>query len=202
VVGGDALTDIIDSVADTIDSVVGVLPDFLGTALLSGAMASIEQKDRPIQLIMLDNGFPSWMHWILPRPEDLSYTHPTRASAVNTLGGAYVDDFGTGIVEISLRGNTGYKMGMLQDITGAIGLDAGDVMLFNLRTAIVDSYHQKRLDYARAGQDPERVELLLVDTLNMALWVVYPRQFQLQRSRQRPLLYQYVLQMWGLKRLI
>lgn len=190
------------SITATLNGLTGSLPGFLGTALLSGAMAGIEQKDRPILLILLDTGRPSWLHWVVPRPEDMTYTHPTRASAINTLGGAYVDDFGTAIAEISMRGNTGYKMGLIQGVTEAVGLDAGDVMLFNLRTAIVENYHQRRLDYARGGQDPERVELLLVDTLNLALWKVYPRQFQLQRSRQRPLLYQYVLQMWGLDRLL
>ena len=195
------IDEITDFVGSTFESVVGVLPDVLGTALLSGAMATMEQKDRPILLLLLDGGFPLWMHWVVPRPEDMTYTHPTRASAINTLGGAYVDDFGTAIAEISLRGNTGYKMGLVEGGVD-IGLDSGDVMLFNLRTAIVDNYHQRRLDYARGGDDPERVELLLVDTLNLALWKVYPRQFQLQRSRQRPLLYQYVLQMWGLDRLL
>ncbi|MCK7579787.1 MAG: hypothetical protein MZV65_31600 [Chromatiales bacterium] len=128
----------------------------------------------------------------------MSYTHPTRASAINTLGGAYVDDFGTAIVDITLRGNTGYKLGLIS--LGAI--DSGDIALFNLRNALVDQYHQLRADRARSGQDPEQIELLLVDTLNLALWKCYPRQFQLQRSRQRPLLYQYVLQLWGLDRLL
>lgn len=186
-----ALTDIITSASG-----------ILGGALLTGALATLDQKDRPIILLLLDNGNPAWMHWVVPRPEDMSYTHPTRASAINTLGGAYVDDFGTAITEISLRGVTGYKMGLLQSLTGLVGIDSGDVMFFNLRNWIVNDYHQKRLDYARAGQDPERIELLLVDTLNLTIWLTYPRQFQLQRNRQRPLLYQYVLQLWGLDRLL
>jgi hypothetical protein len=174
----------------------------LGTALVSGALASIDQTERPIVLLRLNNNVPRWLHWVVPRPEDMSYTHPTRAAAIHTLGGAYVDDFGPGIVQISLRATTGYKMDILQNLTGAVGLAAGDVMLFNLREALINAFHQERKALADNKQDPEGVQLLLVDTLNLAVWRVYPREFQVQRNRQRPLLYQYLLTLWGLEKLL
>jgi len=178
------------------------LGGLIGSALTSGALASIDQTERPIVLMRLNGGLPRWMHWVVPRPEDMSYTHPTRSAAIHTMGGAYVDDFGSGITQISLRATTGYKMGSIQDVTGAVGLAAGDVMLFNLRDALINAYHQERKDLAANQQDPELVQLLLVDTLNLAVWVVYPREFQVQRNKQRPMLYQYVLSLWGLERLL
>lgn len=174
----------------------------LTNALLAGALTAIPQADRPIVLLLLRNGLPAWLHWVVPRPEDLAYTHPTRASAIQTLGGAYVDDFGSGIADITLRGNTGYKLGLIQTTGQSWGPDAGDVMMINLRNMLVFNYHQQRLDLAKSSQDPNQIQLLLVDVLNAAVWLVYPRSFQLQRSRQRPLLYQYTLQMWGLDRLL
>ncbi len=176
------------------------LPGNIASLFVAGALSAVSQVDRPILLILLNKGMPTWGHWVVPRPEDMSYTYPTRATAINTLGGAYVDDFGSAIAEINLRGNTGYKMGGGGLLGGLIG--TGDLLMFNLRDMLVQNYHQMRLDAAKAGQDPSEIQLLLVDTLNMTFWLTYPRQFQLQRSKQSPLLYRYNLQLWGLERLL
>lgn len=170
----------------------GSLADIVAaTTTLEG----LGQEDRPIMLIMY-GGIP-WMHWFVPRPEDMSYVYPTRATAINTLGGAYVDDFGTAIAEISIRGNTGYKMG-----GSFMGVGSGDALFFSLRNCLVQGYHTQRLAYAKAGMDPDTIQLLLVDALNMTTFRVYPRNFQLQRSKQSPLLYRFNIQLWGLERLI
>lgn len=178
------------------------MPDLLSTATslaeVVAATTTLEglgQEDRPIMLIMY-GGIP-WLHWFVPRPEDMSYVYPTRATAINTLGGAYVDDFGTAIAEISIRGNTGYKMG-----GSFMGVGSGDALFFNLRNCLVQGYHTQRLALAKAGMDPDTIQLLLVDTLNMTTFRVYPRNFQLQRSKQSPLLYRFNIQLWGLERLI
>lgn len=178
------------------------MPDILSTATsmakVAAATTTLEglgQEDRPIMLIMY-GGLP-WVHWFVPRPEDMSYVYPTRATAINTLGGAYVDDFGTAIAEISIRGNTGYKMG-----GSFLGVGSGDALFFSLRNLLVQGYHAQRLAYAKAGMDPDTIQLILVDTLNMTSFRVYPRNFQLQRSKQSPLLYRFNIQLWGLERLI
>lgn len=178
------------------------MPDLLATAASATAAAAatvalgnLSQEDRPIMLIMY-GGLP-WVHWFVPRPEDLSYVYPTRATAINTLGGAYVDDFGSAIAEISIRGNTGYKMG-----GSFLGVGSGDALFFSLRNLLVQGYHAQRLAYAQAGMDPDTIQLILVDTLNMTTFRVYPRNFQLQRSKQSPLLYRFNIQLWGLERLI
>ncbi len=158
-----------------------------------GGLGGIAQNERPVMLILY-GGLP-WMFWFVPPPEDMSYTYPTRATAINTLGGAYVDDFGSAIAEINIRGNTGYKMG------GSM-ITSGDLLMASLRNMIVQSYHQQQLMLSRMGMDPDIIQLMLVDTLNLTMFKVYPRQFQLQRSKQSPLLYRFNLQLWGLERLI
>lgn len=159
------------------------------------SLEGISQAERPV-LLILYGGLP-WMFWFVPPPEDMSYTYPTRATAINTLGGAYVDDFGSAIAEINIRGNTGYKMGGMFN-----GVTNGDLLMVSLRNMIVQSYHQQRLILSRMGQDPDIIQLMLVDTLNLTMFKVYPRQFQLQRSKQSPLLYRFNLQLWGLDRLL
>ncbi len=168
-------------------------PDEIVTAM--SGLADISQAERPVMLILY-GGMP-WVFWFVPPPEDMSYTYPTRATAINTLGGAYVDDFGSAIAEINIRGNTGYKMG---GSTG--GITSGDLLMVSLRNMLVQNYHYQRLMYAKAGQDPDIIQLMLVDTLNLTMFKVYPRQFQLQRSKQSPLLYRFNLQLWGLDRLL
>lgn len=176
-------------------------PDEIVTAMSD--LGGISQAERPVMLILY-GGFP-WIFWFVPPPEDMSYTYPTRATAINTLGGAYVDDFGSAIAEINIRGNTGYKMGGrgsgLGDV-GPAGISSGDLLMVSLRNMMVQSYHQQRLWLAKAGQDPDLIQLMLVDTLNLTMFKVYPRQFQLQRSKQSPLLYRFNLQLWGLDRLL
>lgn len=166
-------------------------------AAYAAGLSQLSQAERPVMLILY-GGMP-WLYWFVPPPEDMSYIYPTRATAINTLGGAYVDDFGTAIAEINIRGNTGYKMG------GGFGngmLASGDLLMVSLRNMLVQNYHQQRLALARAGQDPDTIQLLLVDTLNLTMFKVYPRQFQLQRSKQSPLLYRFNLQLWGLERFL
>lgn len=161
---------------------------------IASSMTGLSQADRPV-ILLLYGGTP-WFFWFVPPPEDMSYRYPTRATAINTLGGAYVDDFGSAIADINIRGNTGYKLG------GGIGKGMpGDVLMISLRNMIVQSYHQQRLNLARAGQDPDTIQLLLADTLNYTMFKVYPREFQLQRSKQSPLLYRFNMQLWGLERL-
>lgn len=197
--------DIIDSVSSAVSGVASAIsewvPGGVGDLLITGALATMDQGDRPIMLMTMVDGFPAWAHWMVPRPEDMTYSHPTRSSAINTIGGAYVDDFGTGIADITVRGNTGYKMEIVDAMTGGT-FKSGEMLFLNLRDFVVGRYHELRYARAQAGQDPDGIELLLVDTLNTAVWVCYPRSFQLQRTRQSPFLYRYTLQLWGLEKLL
>lgn len=152
----------------------------------------ISQQSRPIVLALFSPGFV-WAHVFWLRPEDVVYSYPTRATVIQTLGGAYCDDFGEGVADITLTGHTGWR--------GSMGVP-GELQFYNLRSFLIGEFHEIRSRTAEAGLDPDTVELLLADTLNAALFRVYPLSFVLRRNRQRPLLYQYTIRFAGLDNLL
>lgn len=161
------------------------------------------QQDRTIVLVMmLSSGGVSnlapYEFYFDPRPEELTYTHPTRASVIQTLGGAWVDDFGEGIVDITLSGHTGWRAND-QTLTTINAPKDGMEKAIELRTAFFETFHKERMAAAKAGNNPDdSVKMFFVDVLNTALWQVYPVSMQLRRHKSRPLLYQYQLRLLGL----
>lgn len=121
------------------------------------------------------------------RPEDLTRQEPTRTNVQQTIGGAWLDNFGVGLSTISIQGHTGWR--------GTQFVDGGELFR-NLREKIFLRWHDLRESQQNAGQDPDAsVEMLFLDDLNDIHVVVAPSApFTLRRSRARPLLYQYGMQ--------
>ena len=140
-------------------------------------------------------GVMAWGYIFFLRPEEIVYHHPTRASIVQTLGGAWADDFGEGLTEITLAGHTGWRRGEINPL-------GGEEAFLMLRKGCFELYHRLRGAAAEAGQDPDTVQMLLVDALNTASYIVYPVSLQTRKHRQRSLLYQYQLRLIGLQRLL
>jgi hypothetical protein len=170
------------------------------------------QQDRTITLVMITSGgiaaatpiaaAAPYEFYFDPRPEELTYTHPTRASVIQTLGGAWVDDFGEGIVDISLSGHTGWRANEQTLLTANAPKD-GMEKAIELRTAFFETFHKERMAAAKAGKNPDDVvKMFFVDVLNTALWQVYPVSMQLRRNKTRPLLFQYQLRLLGLEPLL
>lgn len=154
------------------------------------------QKDLPISLLMLGLTVGRWEYYFEPRPEDITYTHPTRASVVQTLGGAWVDDFGEGLVDIVLNGHTGWRA-----LDAGHPLDDGMIKLYDLRHNLFEVYHQDRMAAAQDGLDPDdAVQLFLNDALHKIGFRVYPVSLQIRKNKSRPLLYQYQLRLTGLEK--
>ena len=129
---------------------------------------------------------------ILPlniRPEELTRTEISRTSIQQTLGGAFVDSFGEGLIQINISGNTGWR--------GFNGVDGG-AFFQALRGASFTAWHQARLQAVQTGTDPNSVQLVFTDALNQTIDVVIPQTFTLRRSRSRPLLCMYQIAMVGL----
>ena len=129
---------------------------------------------------------------ILPlniRPEELTRTEISRTSVQQTLGGAFVDSFGEGLIQINISGNTGWR--------GFNGIN-GTAFFQALRAASFTAWHQARLQAAQTGIDPNSVQLVFTDALNQTIDVVIPQTFTLRRSRSRPLLCMYQISMIGL----
>jgi hypothetical protein len=141
-------------------------------------------------LVMLSNGGISWSHIFWLRPEDVQYSHPTRGTVIQTFNGGFVDDFGEGLVDISVNGHTGWRGGAVP----------GELEFLNLRDWLVLRYHEQRKAAAESGLPIGSTTLYWADTLNLCVYEVYPIQFTAKKNKQRPLLYQYSLRMTGLRR--
>lgn len=159
------------------------------------------QKELPIALIMQGSFIATTEYYFDLRPEELTYTHPTRASVIQTLGGAWVDDFGEGLVDIVLSGHTGWRANDTPLPIAPSMLD-GMQKAIDLRRMFFEEYHQQRMAAAQSGIDPDdAVQMMFADALNMALYRVYPVSLQIRKHKTRPLLYQYQLRILGLEKM-
>jgi hypothetical protein len=142
------------------------------------------QKDRPIGFV-LDNDGQLTTHNLVIRPEDLTRTEPSRLTVQQTVGGAFVDNFGRGLGTITIAGHTGWR-------PKNNGPD-WQIEFQNLHDRVYTQWHKLRADRIEAGLDPDKVKLVFVDTLDKIASVVAPVSFTLKRNKQRPLLIQYNL---------
>lgn len=166
-------------------NIAGALGDLGGLATHLGGATALGSLSLP--------GNALWGFVFSLRPEEVVYTHPTRASVIQTLGGAWVDDFGEGLTDITLSGTTGWHR------QSGLG---GEESFLLLRAGVFEAYHQLRMEAAQAGQDPDRIQLVWVDTLHLCSYIVYPVSLQTRKHKSRPLLFQYQLRLTGLERLI
>lgn len=121
-------------------------------------------------------------------PEEFSQTEPTRTTVTQTKGGAFVDGFGMGLRTISIRGVTGFKD---RDMGGGRRV-SGHQHWLDLRDLIRD-YTDKFKD------DATNNKLRFYNWSDEEYWEVICNSFALLRNVQRPLLYQYNMQLTCLK---
>lgn len=116
------------------------------------------------------------------RPEELTRTEVSRASVNQTLGGAWLDNWGPGVPSVSISGTTGWGQGARRN---------GQEEFVRLHETIFQRWHAERATALRHGFDPDKVKLLFCDDLDGFTWVAAPMNFVLRRSKTRPLLSQY-----------
>lgn len=116
------------------------------------------------------------------RPEDLTRTDPSRVSVYQTLGGAWVDAWGSGVPQVVISGTTGWGQGDRPN---------GIEQFQQLYDTVFRSWHDERQSAIENGFDHDLVRLIFQDELDGFTWVVAPKQFTLKRSKTRPLLMQY-----------
>jgi hypothetical protein len=138
---------------------------------------------RPISFVLEKSGVPSVALDLAIRPEEMTRSDPSRLAVMQTLGGAWADDFGEGIAQINMAGTTGWR-------SGGFGGD-GEARFLQLRTLVYDGWHNQRKQARLAGQDPSNIALVLADSLNSTIDIVAPMSFALRRSKSRPLLMQF-----------
>lgn len=119
------------------------------------------------------------------RPEDLSYPEPSRITTHQTLGKAWVDNYGEGLKRLTISGNTGWRG------EGLIMVEDGIERFQILRQVVFEKWHQLRQTKLENGDDPNDVKLIYADKLNDICCTVVPISFTLKRSKSRPLLMMY-----------
>lgn len=144
----------------------------------------IQQKTRPIAMVLWGMGIPMF-HYFSLRPEEFEYDIPSRANVHQTLGGAWVDDFGVGLKRVILSGTTGWRGTVIP----------GELWFVAFRELVYETYFQRRQRAAFLGQDPDMVRLFYVDTLNYVACWVHPVEFSHERSKSRPLVHRYRIQL-------
>lgn len=110
-------------------------------------------------------------------PEEYTQDEPSRSTITQTKAGAWIDDFGGGLVQIFMKGTTGMKNGFKK--------------FKELRQLIRDYY-----DSITPGQKVKK-ELIFHNFTDEESWVVHPDPsgIKLFRSKTNPLLYMYELRL-------
>lgn len=108
---------------------------------------------------------------------------PSRLNVQQTLGGAWADSFGAGVPTIQISGHTGWRP--------TFGSGDGGTRFQELYDQVYLQWHERRAAAIQSGIDPDLVKLVFADALDDFTVVVAPMNFTLRRSRSRPLLYQY-----------
>lgn len=131
-------------------------------------------------------------------PSDYNQKEPNRATITQTKGGAWIDAWGAGITEFSIKG-----------ITGVSGIKTDFKTTINNQVHVGYSRWVKLRDLFRtvykAIQDGEPVtELIqLYNYTDNEFWYCYPTSqgIELYRSKSKPHVYQYTISLWGLRRI-
>lgn len=146
-------------------------------------MEPTSQKNRPISFLLFDGEDFLEGRDLIIRPEEMTRQEPMRVNAVQTLGGAWVDDFGRGLSTITITGHTGWHGSTQED---------GEAQFRQLRALIMTRWNSLREAKAETGSADE-IKMVLSDQLNgVALWVA-PQSFTLRRHKSRPLLMMYTI---------
>lgn len=123
-------------------------------------------------------------------PTDYTQTKPNKATITQTKGGAWIDAWGAGIVEFTIKGTTGVKGTGNNIDTGYQRWKELEKLFDNLYEAITD------------GEEVTDLIEFYNHTDNI-FYYCYPTQngIELYRSASKPHLYQYTIHLWGIRKI-
>lgn len=123
-------------------------------------------------------------------PTDYTQNKPNKATITQTKGGAWIDAWGAGIVEFTIKGVTGVKGGSASIDTGYLRWKELEKLFDTLYNAIVDGEEVTDLIKFYNHTDNE-------------FYYCYPTQagIELYRSASKPHLYQYTINLWGIRKI-
>jgi hypothetical protein len=146
------------------------------------------QRFRPIGFSLTGGPITGTADLVI-RPEELTWTEPTRLTVHQTLAGAWADAFDRGVATIRLSGHTGWHGG-----SPTSGF-SGEAAFANLRQTVFQGWNDSRAQLVAGGQDPAAVELIFTDELDRRSALVAPKTFTLRRHKSRPLLMMYNIEL-------
>ena len=205
-VSGTSTTVSNSSVWDTINTgnVIGL------DALHSGNGSNLRSVKR-MELIYKDIDFKFAVN-----PSDYTQKEPNRVNITQTKGGAWIDAWGAGIVEFNIKGITGVfgkKFTATKDTTLSkivnTGLDVARVLSGDSGVDVGYQRWKELRDLFRSVyksvQDGETVTDLIqfYNYTDNEYWYCYPSAagIELYRSKSKPHVYQYTLNLLGLRRI-
>jgi hypothetical protein len=118
-------------------------------------------------------------------PQELLVSYKNRVGVTQTLGGHWVDKYGTGLPEITFSGVTGYKIGK--------DADEGYNKYKELKTLIQTIFSSE--DNLRTNQDV--TPMRFYNFTDEDYWDVIPTDFSVQRSISNPLIFRYSFKAYG-----
>lgn len=125
-----------------------------------------------------DKGKNVYTHTLLLNPSDMSMDEPPRISAIQTLGGAYVSNFGQGLPSVSISGTTGYN---------ARRKASGDIQDgYTEWKAFRDKVYRY---YVKTKST--QLEMFWYNWEDDEYYEVVPTAFRLMRSKSEPNMYRY-----------
>lgn len=140
-------------------------------------------------------------------PEEYTQTEPSRIVVTQTKGGAWMDDWGSGIAKIIIKGTTGFKSkSMTQNqvdfLNSNLAKGGGSAIWaksefekamigFTKFKSLRDTVREYYDKYPPGTVINSLKELILHNYTDGEHWVVAPETFDLFRSTSRPLLYSY-----------
>lgn len=122
-------------------------------------------------------------------PDDYSQKEPNRVNMTQTKGGAWIDAWGKGIVEISIKGITGVGK----------TIDTGYQRWKELRNLFLDVYNAVN----DGGEIGDEGLIRFYNFTDNEFFYCYPMPsgIELVRSKSKPHIYQYTIALWGLRRI-
>lgn len=117
-------------------------------------------------------------HTLLLNPQSLSQAEQSRSSVTQTLGGAYVTDFGSALPQVTIGGTTGYKQRYNDDA--------------ELRDGYEEFIHFRNEVYRKFVEtnDPDYT-MFWYNWEDEEYYQIQPTSFRLQKSVSEALLYRY-----------
>ncbi len=129
-------------------------------------------------------------HTLIINPQEYTQQEPVRAQVVQTIGGAYVDDFGRGLPTVSMQGHTGWRLKPMPDGTG---MQDGFQAFKALRNDVF-RYFTDSMGAIRKYLRNPFVEMRWYNWAEDEFYSIQPTNFMLQRSVSQPLYYQYTFE--------